>query len=99
LVYLPETLLKDICRKIPYGFPCGTDGLLGRLKLTHIAFLSSGERKRKRMMQDQMSMEGVAKWRPVVLPAPLGQAQSDVRGRCSVAAVSSSCTKAQDTTN
>jgi hypothetical protein len=26
---LLETLLKDICRKVSHGFPCGSDDLLG----------------------------------------------------------------------
>jgi hypothetical protein len=33
-VKLLETPLKDICRKDPYGFPCGSDDILGRLKST-----------------------------------------------------------------
>jgi hypothetical protein len=41
----------------------------------HVAFLSSGERKRNRMVRDQVSMDGVAKLWPVVLAAPLGQAK------------------------
>jgi hypothetical protein len=41
----------------------------------HIAFLSSGERKRNRMVRDQVSMGGVAKRWPVVLAAPLRQAK------------------------
>jgi hypothetical protein len=41
-------------------------------------------------------MEGVAEWCPVVLPARLGQAQSDVQGCCRVARVISSCAKAED---
>jgi hypothetical protein len=45
------------------------------------------------MVRDQVSMERVAKWRPVVLPAPLGQAQSNVQGCCCGATASSSCTK------
>jgi hypothetical protein len=39
----------------------------------HVAYLSSGERKRHRMMRDQVSMKGVAKRWPVVLPDPLTQ--------------------------
>jgi hypothetical protein len=46
------------------------------------------------MVRDQVSMEGVAKRSAVVLPAPLGQAQSDVQG-CRVETASSSCVKAQ----
>jgi hypothetical protein len=57
----------------------------------HVAFLSSGDRKRNGMVRDQVSMEGVA--------APLGQAQSDVQGCCHLAAASSSCAKAQDAYN
>jgi hypothetical protein len=34
LVQLLETLLKDICRKLPYGFPCGSDDLFGHQKST-----------------------------------------------------------------
>jgi hypothetical protein len=48
------------------------------------------------MVQDQASMGGVAKQGPIILPAPLGQAQSDVQGCCHVATASSSCAKAQD---
>jgi hypothetical protein len=29
-----ETLLKDICRKVPYGFSCGSDDLFGQQKST-----------------------------------------------------------------
>jgi hypothetical protein len=47
-------------------------------------------------MQDQVCMEGVATRWPVVLPAPLGQAQSDVQGHCRVATASSFCAKVQD---
>jgi hypothetical protein len=57
----------------------------------HIAFLSSGERKKNFMVWVQVSMEGVAKWWPVVLPAPFGQAQSNVQVRYHVATASSSC--------
>jgi hypothetical protein len=48
------------------------------------------------MVRNQVSIKDVAKRWAVVLPAPLGQAQSDVQGRCHVATASSSCTKAQD---
>jgi hypothetical protein len=47
-------------------------------------------------MQDQVSMEAVAKRWPVVLPALLEQAHSDVQRCCHVATASSSCVKAQD---
>jgi hypothetical protein len=49
------------------------------------------------MVWDQVSMVGVAKRWPVVLPAPHGQAHSDVQGHCHVATASSSGAKAQDT--
>ena len=49
---------------------------------THVAFLSSGERNY--MVQGQVSMEGVTKWRTVALTIPLQQAQADVQGRCHV---------------
>jgi hypothetical protein len=40
-------------------------------------------------------MGGVTKGWAVVLPDPLGQAQSGVQGRCCVATASSSCARAQ----
>jgi hypothetical protein len=46
----------------------------------HTAFLSHRERNTNCTVQDQMSMKGAAKWQPVVLPATLGQAQSNVQG-------------------
>jgi hypothetical protein len=49
------------------------------------------------MVLDQVSKESVSKQLPVVLAATLGQAQSDVQGRCHVATASSSCIKAQNT--
>jgi hypothetical protein len=45
---------------------------------TNTAFLSSRERNRNRKVWNQVSMEGVAERWPVVLPAPLGQAHSNV---------------------
>jgi hypothetical protein len=46
------------------------------------------------MMRDQVSMEAVAKRLPVVLPAPLGQPQSDIQGHCHAATASSTCIRA-----
>jgi hypothetical protein len=44
------------------------------------------------MAREQVSMDDVTKWWPVVLPDSLGNAQSDVCRHCNVATVSSSCT-------
>jgi hypothetical protein len=44
-------------------------------------------------------MEGVAKRTSVLLPAPLGQAQSTMQRDCHVATASSSCAKARDIYN
>jgi hypothetical protein len=52
----------------------------------HIVFLLNGERKINRIVWDQMSMEGVADWWPVVLPAALGQAPSDTQEQFCLAA-------------
>lgn len=49
------------------------------------------------MMQDQVSMKGLEKLWSVVLPAPVGQAHSDVWGDCHVVKASSSCIKVPDT--
>jgi hypothetical protein len=96
--YLLETLLRDICRKVPYGFPCGSDDLPRWTDIdAHIVFLSCRERKRNCMVWVQLSMEGVAKRWPLVLPATIGQAQSDVQGHCPVERATYSCAKAQDT--
>jgi hypothetical protein len=38
-------------------------------------------------------MEGVEKWRIVVLAAPLGQVESNVQGHCHIVAASSSMPK------
>jgi hypothetical protein len=59
------------------------------------SFKRGKEKKWNRLVRDQVSTEGVAKRRPVVLRASLGQAQSNVQGRCRVA-TASSCAKAQD---
>jgi hypothetical protein len=43
-----------------------------------------------------MSMEGVAKRWPVVLPAPLGQTLSNIQGHCHLSTARSSCGTAQE---
>jgi hypothetical protein len=55
-----ETLLKNICRKVPYGFLCGSDDFFRPTEIdAHVAFLSSGESND--MVGEQVSIEDVAK--------------------------------------
>ena len=50
------------------------------------------------MVQDQVSMEDVAK-QPVALPIRLGQAHTNVLEHCHVATANSCCAKTQNTDN
>jgi hypothetical protein len=77
LVWLLETVLKDICRMGQHSFflavmipqPTEID--------TQAASHQRRERKKNCLVQCQMSMQGAAKWRHAVFPAPLSTKAQD----------------------
>jgi hypothetical protein len=89
-----ETLLKDICRKVPYSFPCGSDDV-SELKSTptHLSFQVGKEKDSRGVRLGEY--EGLWQTSDLLYFQFVFDKHSDVQGHCRVVAASSSYAKVQ----